>query len=745
MADDRLHIFGIRHHGPGSARSLEAALDKLQPAKILIEGPPDANELIRFAGKNDMKPPLAILVYAMQDPAQASFYPFADYSPEWRALLWANLRDISAEFIDLPYGYRFERARATYAEQQADIDPETDQHRDPFGQLAALAGYDDAEAWWNDYVEEAQSAGEHFPVLEQAVAELRLHSDECELTLQREAHMRMQIRKALAETDGAIAVVCGAWHAPALRDSFKATEDQKRVGKAPKVKTEATWTAWSDRHLALVSGYGAGVPFPGWYRFIWQHGHDAAALTANWQSRVGRLLRSEGLQASTAGIIEAVRLANRLAALRGRVSPGLAEMNDASLAVICSGDPLPLRLINERLVIGTAVGEVPDDVPQPPLQSDLSKLLKKHRLSLETSVSELSLDLRTEAGVAKSVLFNRLLLLGIPWAGLNRHSGRGTFREHWKLCWDPAFSIRLNQAIRFGPTIERASYNAALGQIHQSQTIADAASLIESCLFADLPQAAELAISRLESLSVQGNEVAYLIDGVIPLIFILRYGTARPIPENSLRALASSMVREALIRLPYASHNIDEQAAAAMMKRLAELQHALPLFDDESILMQWRNVLHRLLAGALCHPGIRGLAARFLHDDGQLDNEELHKLLAGALSYGTPALDGARWLEGFLAGSADIILVDDTLFGLMDQWLMDLSDETFMEALPLIRRAFAGFGTSQRQRLLHKVRSGSGSQSAHIGYEIDAERGHKHFQQAVPLLELILGLKEHER
>lgn len=181
------------------------------------------------------------------------------------------------------------------------------------------------------------------------------------------------------------------------------------------------------------------------------------------------------------------------------------------------------------------------------------------------------------------------------------------------------------------------------------------------------------------------------------------------------------------------------------MKRLGELQHALPLFDDEAILTQWQNVLHGLLDGSLSHPGIRGLAARFLYDDGRLPNQELHKRLAGVLSYGTPALDGARWLEGFLSGNADIILVDGTLFGLMDQWLMELSEETFMQALPLIRRAFAGFGVGHRQRLLHKVRAGAGAVSGHSGHDLDQDQGHEHFQQALSLLELILGLNEHER
>ena len=34
----RVEVFGIRHHGPGSARSLVAALQAYQPDAVLIEG-----------------------------------------------------------------------------------------------------------------------------------------------------------------------------------------------------------------------------------------------------------------------------------------------------------------------------------------------------------------------------------------------------------------------------------------------------------------------------------------------------------------------------------------------------------------------------------------------------------------------------------------------------------------------------------------------------------------------------------
>ena len=83
MADDRLHFFGIRHHGPGSARSLLTALAAARPDVVLIEGPPDAQDAVAAAGHADLKPPVALLVYADESPAEAVFYPFAEYSPEW--------------------------------------------------------------------------------------------------------------------------------------------------------------------------------------------------------------------------------------------------------------------------------------------------------------------------------------------------------------------------------------------------------------------------------------------------------------------------------------------------------------------------------------------------------------------------------------------------------------------------------------------------------------------------------------
>src|SRR5690242_13424303 len=120
--DARVHLFGIRHHGPGSAASLVAALDRLDPAVVLIEGPSDANDLIRFAALPGMAPPVALLVHAVDEPDRASFFPFAAFSPEWRAMLWALERQRPVRFIDWPAAH----ALAVRKEREAASEPAED-------------------------------------------------------------------------------------------------------------------------------------------------------------------------------------------------------------------------------------------------------------------------------------------------------------------------------------------------------------------------------------------------------------------------------------------------------------------------------------------------------------------------------------------------------------------------------------------------------------------------------------------
>src|SRR4029450_129824 len=93
------HLFGIRHHGPGCARSLRLALEALAPDIVLIEGPPDAQEVLPLMRHKARAPPVALLIYAPDTPSKAVYYPFARFSPEWRALDDDFLGEAHVRFI----------------------------------------------------------------------------------------------------------------------------------------------------------------------------------------------------------------------------------------------------------------------------------------------------------------------------------------------------------------------------------------------------------------------------------------------------------------------------------------------------------------------------------------------------------------------------------------------------------------------------------------------------------------------
>ena len=176
--------------------------------------------MLALAADPGMTPPVALLGYAPDEPRISAFWPFAVFSPEWQALTWAHDHGVPVRFCDLPAGMVLaHEEKGEPGEELTGRSEEKELSSDPIGRLAAAAGYDDPERWWDDLIESRLDGGSPFEALADAMAELRADAPEEPLREQRrEAHMRQVLRAALKETDGPVAVVCGAWHAPALRE-----------------------------------------------------------------------------------------------------------------------------------------------------------------------------------------------------------------------------------------------------------------------------------------------------------------------------------------------------------------------------------------------------------------------------------------------------------------------------------------------------------------------------------------------
>ena len=826
-ASAETRYFGIRHHGPGCARSLQRALAHWQPDCILIEGPPDADALLGFVTHAGLVPPVALLVHSTDHPDLAAFYPFTVFSPEWQALRHGTTHGVPTRFIDLPQAVRMAQQKARDDARKAELEaaekaedaeissetqaPDDDgtlpAHIDPLDALADTAGFADGESWWNHLVEERGTDGDGlalFEAITEAMTVLRDtwphayrgHSEEgrAEEAL-REAHMRQCVREAQKAGHQRIAVVCGAWHVPALKpatvpafipaeidtqasDKERAKADkaekarlaahlaaEKAADKAdkalaksdvallkglPRLKVSATWVPWTYGHLTRASGYGAGITAPGWYDFLW-HLPPQADRATGWLSRVARLLRAHQIDCSSAHIIEAIRLSDALAVMRGHSTPGLDDMDEAVRTTVFMGDATPLQLIHSALTVSQRLGQVPPDVPAVPLQRDLEQQQKSLRLKPEALERTLELDLRNPTDLARSHLLHRLGLLGIGWGRLGGGRGsRGTFRETWVLRWEPELSIKLIEASRYGSTVANAATACITEQCQTLESLPALAALVDQALLADLEAAVHAVSASLQSRAATTGDALQLIGAVPPLARVFRYGSVRQTDSALLAHVLDGLIARGAIGLPLACQGLNESAATELRDPLLAAHEAIGLHaqtkDSDEQLALWHRALVQIAQGELPHPLLRGLCTRLLLDGGQWPGDEAATQLSRQLSSGAPPLDAAHWLDGFLNRNAMVLLHDETVWGLVDAWLESLTDAHFMQVVPLVRRSFAAFSASERHDLGQRARRGRQSglgtasadtgTSAGTGTDVDADRA----ALAIPLLRLILGI-----
>jgi hypothetical protein len=706
-----LHIFGIRHHGPGSARRLLEALGELRPSIVLIEGPSDASDLLPMLADAAMAPPVALLTYAADDPARAIFWPFATYSPEYQAACWATRNGAAARFIDLPASWRLvpsaspaARAEETDAATTPPLGSEEPPNmlaRDPIGVLAAAGGYEDGESWWRDVIEENPEPGPVFAAIADAMTVLREAAQPVAgLEAAREAHMRLEIAKAAKEADGAVAIVCGAWHVPALQQNVSAAADRALLKGAPKQKITATWAPWTSPRLAFASGYGAGVAAPGWCAHLWDR--PRAEIATSWLARIAAALREEGHLVSTASLIEAERLAVSLAAMRDRPAPGFEELREAAIACLCFGEALVWETVSRRLLIGTEVGRIPDNVPLAPLLEDLQREQKRVRLKPEALERELAVDLRSESGLDRSTLLHRLALLGAPWGKLtDAGRSRGTFRERWVLRWEPEFAVQLVENLVHGPTIAQAAAGRLRAEFSQASELKKLADLVLAALTARLPDAVESGIALIEKRAAQTSDCAELLRALPPLANMVRYGQARETDATQLETLLTRVLVQGALALPYAARGLDNSAANAMRDVVRGANDAVTLAEIGGEQREaWRDSLRAIMRDAQATPLLAGAAAGLLYEAEALSPEQAAILLGRAFSPGRAAADAAGFFEGFFEGGGERLIHDRGLRDAVDKWMANLDGDLFVEYLPLFRRAFSNLDRMQRKRLL---------------------------------------------
>lgn len=733
-ASPALRLLPVRHHSPACAWQLRALIRRERPQRILIEGPPEADALLRYLALPGARPPLAL--YACLPAPSAgehgrhAFYPFAEFSPEWVALREGLRYGAQVSFIDRPAAALLE---ALEDEDEALDDEQFDQklaaepsllRDDGLGEgeliqrLLAASGCSDFDHWWDRHFEagaQALAPLEWFMRLQQWCLLLRDKPavDDCGA---RERAMAAHVAAARASGERTLVIV-GGLHVEAI--AVLLAQNESPPVEAPDGRAQCYLMPYSLQRLDSAQDYAAGLPDTGYYQQLWQALESSAEQPARRAAEAAALqvsaaLRERGEAVGVPDAIEAVLMGQRLAELR-QGPLGRAEILDAlagalPAAAFDSDTEHARRRQLRALLAADRSGKLPRQYPRAPLVEDFRRRAQALGLPLlPKEAPKRALDLyRSEKHREISRLLHQLDLLEAGYAelvaGPDFVSGSGLERVHeqWLIGWRPEVEARLTECQHLGAQLPEGALN--LLQVRARRHRSEAPTCLLLAMRMGLHEALDGLLQSVQSWAQHEGALAELVEGLARLAAALRasevLASAR-LPQ--LPAVLSEVYQRALSLLPWLGQ-MNSDAALQTMQALATLN----TLASES----WAELPALLdaleaIADAPLPALLRGRIAGILGARGRLSQAQCAQRLRQALDSGLlqPAAL-SDYLLGFLPLARQVLLGEAALIEAFNEALLQWPEPTFLEVLPGLRLAFTSLKPQESAQLLQALAGG---------------------------------------
>lgn len=710
------HYFGVRHFSPACAYYVREFLDKVSPKLVLIEGPSDLSGLIGQLCAKEAVLPAAILAYTEEPPIRTVLYPFAEFSPEYQAIIWARKHGAEVRFCDIPSSCALEYyVRRAESEEEAENEPDPQERESVYERIEQMTGLDN-DTFWEYNFEQSESLEQLMNAVREYGRGLREFSPKEEHNSLREAYMRRVIHEAEQNipTDK-IAVVTGAFHSGGLDGVEYSKEDEKLTENIPAVKSLSTLMPYSYYRLSSRSGYGAGSKAPGFYEILWENRlRGKTQSSAEYLSRIAEGQRKRGFSASSAEVIEALRLANTLAEMRGGRQPSLSDLRDAAVTCMGHGTFGEISVSCADVEIGARIGSLPDGSVSTSVQRDFMRRLGE--LNLErfrtATAEELKLDLRENLRVKseksafldlnRSFFLHQLRVLDIGFGNLLPNTNGSEHTEIWGLRWTPECEIRLvESSLLGGDTVEQACAMKLTESLFAAQSLPEAAKILADAFLCGITGAvktAVLAVQRLAADCVSASDCGGTIG---TLSATVRFGSIRRLDTEPLTDLMKQLYLRFCLSLPL-EWVCDENAAHELMNAISRVNDAVmshDFLDEERFL----TLLLDLSDSDMASPLLSGFGCAVLTDRGKITSEKLSELISRRLSRGTPPAEGALWFEGLAQKNRRSLIARLSIWEKLTEFISELDDEEFKPTLVCLRRTFAEFSPSEKADIAENI------------------------------------------
>lgn len=739
--------FPVRHHSPVCSFQLKRTIEAYGPDCILIEGPQNAEHLIPVLTHPDTRPPLA-LYYAYQDKEgiisqekkdYKCYYPFLDCSPELVALREAKKRGIRAEFMDLPYmeilaGTAENRGVRKEGEKQTYNDDYLLSRGVYFQSLCEKTGMRDFEEFWEKYFEiqglfEEPADFVHQMLLYCGLSRLYTPREELEADgcLLRERYMAERIAKASAEQKKVL-VVTGGFHTFGLGElldtdasggSLRFLGEPVRLHRTDPKLSSVYPMAYSMEAADALNGYASGMQAPGFYHQVWRRLEDGTEPGEAYRDTVLHFLVTAGKRArgkdegvSAYDEICAFSMADGLAGLRGKKSPGLYELRDSALSSFVKGErslstDRSLQILG-RLTTGEQTGTLCADAMRPPLLADFERQCALFGLKIHSTIEqELTLEIfAKEKHLRMSRFFYQTEFLGCGFAkrrkgsDLVKRRDRNRVRESWTYKWSAQVTAALIDASVSGGTLEEAVRALLERKFSESTGCREAAELLVWSFLMGLFDEQERMGARLARVLAEDGDFFSLSRGFSQLVMLSELQDLYQVRDRmNLEQMIGDCFQKIIGLLP-SMGQVGEEGQQECMESLRSLYQASGKEAYAKLRPAFMEALERMLEQKPLNPAIEGASLGLLYGYDESFADRI-RLAAKGYIQGTEEMRSrsAAFLRGLFFTARDYVFVSRDFLRMIDELLLRLSAEEFLALLPELRLAFGYFTPSEIDRI----------------------------------------------
>lgn len=704
-----MKTFGIRHFSPAGAYFVRKFLNENRPDVVLIEGPADFDFLMDDIVSKNLLPPFAIMAYTKEVPIETVLYPFAVYSPEYQAILWARENNKECHFFDLESNIMLGLESKNEDEIISDA-PDKIHDKEKTSDF-------DMESFWERVLEQSEDMNAYKSGSALFGESLR-NEDEVSLRdIIRESFMKRKIKEIIDSgiDSEKIVAITGAFHTSAIQSLDGAMTD-KEYDSLKKKDSNITLMPYSYYRLSKRTGYGAGNTAPAYYELLWQGfiKNDKTYHERKYLSLLAKYMREHGGIVSSAQVIEATMLSRSIANLRGGSIPTLVDLKDAGITCMGGGSFGEMAMGFAQSDIGTKIGVVPQESMKTSIQSDFLSRLKALKLEKykELVATPLQLDLRENLRVKskesafldlnRSFFLYRLVTLGIDFAKIERNrQDNATWAENWILQWTPEAEIQIVESVLKGDTIDEAVAFVLGERLNNAISISEIADIIEAAFNCGIPKIVEGAGRKLDEMASGAVSIHEIAVTTSKLSDMILFGDIRKLDRKPLEPIVKRLcIRAALILAGESA--CDDMAAVILVEDIQSIHNVFVLHDflDKDL---WFDKLMEVSNRDDLNTKISGLATAILLDTGKTDENTLRIEVARRLSAGMPAELGANWFAGLSIRNHYALIGRLTLWESLSEYMDSLDEEEFRRSLVFLRRAFVDYSSKEKDMIAENL------------------------------------------